>query len=302
MLNWKSIISSYWLILLLHKRQGKATGLLFRLLNVAARGLSEDMARRVHDTHGEDAVMRRALHGDLDILGWNMILRLEESEQLVLIIRVIVDELGEVDVALEERRYPVIADLKASALAADVILLTIEGADPGLEGRAEHTEVLAPIAHLFHVAAHDNPLMKAGVARQAAELLIVYNAGTHAGMKALAHTRIAPHEVCGDDAAENRVAEIFEFLIIGRSKGQTIFGALGHRHGPSGLALLGPEVGPVDVGLVYAALLEEGKGSHSAAPIVAPQNAMNVGQLDLLVIRIPGIEDLYDAICRRRHF
>jgi hypothetical protein len=86
------------------------------------------------------------------------------------------------------------------------------------------------------------------------------------------------------------------FSLLAFLTGSELLWTLGHRHRPSGLALFGPEVGTVHVGFVDTALLKESKRSHSAAPIVAPQNAMNIGQLNLLIVRIPGVKHLHDTV------
>ena len=91
-----------------------------------------------------------------------MKLGLKESEQLVLVVRILRNNLDEINMFFNDLNQQIIADLKPPT---QLLFLVIQGPNPGLKERSLNPQVVPTIAHLLHVPTENDPWTQADLLR-----------------------------------------------------------------------------------------------------------------------------------------
>ncbi len=152
-----------------------------------------------------------AHNGHLLVARWHVVLGLKEAQQLILVVRVLRNDLHEVNVSLNNLNEEVVAHLKS---AAELGLLVIQRPDPGLKERPLDAQVPAAITHLLHVATENDPRTQAHLDGEFPELLVVHNPAQNAGQEALALARVALRQIRGHAQAEYAIPQELQLLIV----------------------------------------------------------------------------------------
>jgi hypothetical protein len=83
-----------------------------------------------------------------------MELGLKESEQLILVVRVLRNNLDKINMFFNDLYQEIIANLKSTS---QLLFLMIQGPDPGLKEGALDSQVVPTITHLLHMTTQNDP-------------------------------------------------------------------------------------------------------------------------------------------------
>ena len=195
----------------LEKFQGQPTCFLFRNLLVPSRARGQNLVIWIQDAHCEDPIMWRAFHSDLLVPRRHMVGRLEQTQQLVLVVRIFRNDLNKVNVFLDNLNQKVITDLEASA---DFLLLIIQCSDPGLKHRAHDPQIVSAVANLLHVSTQNNPGTQANFLGELSELFVVDNTTENPRQESFALPRIPFGQIGGHAETEDSIAEELKLLVV----------------------------------------------------------------------------------------
>ena len=213
-----------------------------------------------------------------------MIRGLKITQQLVLVVRVLGNNLDKINVSLDNLNEEVVTHLEAPPY---LLLLVIQGSDPGLKQGSQDAQIIAPIADLFHVTAQNDPRTQTNLLGKFSQLLVVDNTAQNPRHEALSLTRVALGQIGGHAETKDAVPEKFQFLIVVFAQRQTALGPF-RQHGNVPLfGLLLPHVGPVHVRLVNACARKYFKVTEAPFPSVFLKNRDRIRGSEFPILWIP---------------
>ena len=154
-----------------------------------------------------------------------MIQCLELSKELILIVRILDDDLYKVNVFLDDSNQEVIALLQT---APDIFFLQIHGSEPCFKHRSQNAQIVATIAHFLHMTAKNDPLTQTNVLGQLSQLFIVDDSRKNTGQETLSLTWVSFGDIGCNHETQYAIAEIFQLFIVAGSERNTIIGARGN--------------------------------------------------------------------------
>lgn len=216
-----------------------------------------------------------------------MPIRVIESQELILIVLVLANEFGKVNMGIHHGGEPTGTYVVGLRIRAAV---EVKGADPGLQDGAANAQIGATVAIVFHMAAQDEPLGHVHGLRDFAECLIIDNFDFQLCQEAFSHAAVAGKDIECNDGAENTVSDEFQFLIMEFLKGNTVvrFRCHGVDHFV-GILVFRTEytIGFVDTGPFEKRRVHDGR-----RVAVAGKNGGDGGVVDDLIGRIPWVVEL----------
>ena len=191
--------------------KGKATSLLFGHFLITRRILGDDLVGSVQDAHCVEAVIDGSHFLNQFVARAHMPTRVIESQELVLIVLILANELGEVNMGVHDGGEPTGAYVVGLRVGA---VVEIERADPRLQDGPTNTEIGPAMAIVLHVAAEDEPLGHVHRLRNFAEGLIIHDFDFQLRQEALSHAAVTGEDIERHDGAKNAVSDEFQFLIV----------------------------------------------------------------------------------------
>jgi hypothetical protein len=195
-----------------------------------------------------------------------MVHRLELAEELVLVVRVLNDDLYKINMPLNDTNEEIVTLLEATP---DILLLEIHRTNPGLKHGSENAEIVTSITNLLHVTTQNDPWTHPHVLCEFTELLIIDHTGEDAGQKTLALSWIALADIGGDDETKDTIAKILQFFVVAVPQRETVVRSGRNDHLFSIFGLFLPQFRAIHVGLMTAGLREEMKILDATLPAVA---------------------------------
>ena len=166
-----------------------------------------------------------------------MIHRLELTKKLILVVRVLNNNLYEIDVSLNDSHQEIIALLEA---AAEILLLQIQRTKPGLKHGTQNAKIVAAITDFLHMTAQNDELAHPHILRQLSQLFIIHDSRENTGEKSLSLTRITLGDIRGNHETQDAISQVLQLFIVRGSQGDTIVGTRGDNHFLPILCLLLP--------------------------------------------------------------
>jgi hypothetical protein len=223
-----------------------------------------------------------------------MKLGLKESEQLILVVSVLRNNLDKINMFFNDLNQQIIANLKPPT---HISFLVIQGPNPGLKERSLDPQVVPTITHLLHVPTENDPRTQADLLGQLPQLLIVDNPTQNPSQESLSLARITLRQIRRHTQAQNPIPQELQLLIVILPKRQTVsrsFGQNGDLIGGGGGFL--PQLRPIHIGLMDTGLGKELKIGEAPLPAIPLKNRDRIRRSELPILWIPRTKGLDDYV------